>query len=257
VAKLAAAATPVANTTTPPVQVLVLGNSLSYVNDLPALLNGLDGVQLGPVHFHAELLAAPGGDLAGRWRDGVAARELASGRWQVLVLQERGGTLACMAKPQQRGEPACLASIAAHHDFARLARARGMRVLLLGTWGPDAIWQAQLSRGLRQLAGMVDAEPVDAGALLRDQAKADPAVPLTSDNIGHPTLDGSLVMALALYRQLAGHPAVAADFELRAAMLPPNARVRPDALLSAQQAVAGDGRVTRIEAARLRRLLSR
>ena len=40
--------------------------------------------------------------LRERWQDGVAAREIASGRWQVLVLQERGGQLACLAKPQQR-----------------------------------------------------------------------------------------------------------------------------------------------------------
>lgn len=255
---LGALGTPMASAAEPgtaaPVQVLVLGNSLSYVNDLPALLNGLDGVQPGATHFHADLLAAPGGSLADRWRDGVAARELASGRWQVLVLQERGGTLACVAEPQQRGEPDCQASIAAHREFARLAKAHGMRVLLLGTWGPDAIWQAKLSRGLRQVAAMVDAEPVDAGAGLRARAKADPSLPLTGDRIGHPTLDGSLLVALALYRQLSGHAAVAADFEVRAAMLPPLARVLPDALLSAQGQLAGDGTITRVEAARLRRL---
>jgi hypothetical protein len=239
----------------PVARVLVLGNSLSYVNDMPALFNALDAAQPGPPRFHAELLAAPGGSIADRWRDGVAARELATGDWQVLVLQERGGTLACMATPPRRAEPDCQASIAAHRNFARLARAHGMQVVLLGTWGPDAIWQAQLGRGLRQLAAQAGATAVDAGAHLRAFAKAHPDHPMATDAIGHPSLDASLLVALDLYAQLAGHPAMAVDMETTAAMLPPNAQVRPDSLLSAQAELKGDGSPTRVTAARLRALL--
>jgi hypothetical protein len=244
-----------APTDAPVTHVLVLGNSLSYVNDMPALFNALDDAQAGPPRFHAELLAEPGGSIADRWRDGVAARELASGRWQVLVLQERGGTLACLATPQRRAEPDCQASIAAHRNFARLAKAQGVQVVLLGTWGPDAIWQAQLGRGLRQLAAQAGATAVDAGAHLRAFAKAHPDRPMTTDAMGHPTLDASLLIALDLYTQLAGHPATAADIETTAAMLPPNAQVRPDSLLSTQAQLKGDGSPTRVGAARLSALL--
>lgn len=235
-----------------PLHVLVLGNSLSYANNLPALLNALDDAQPGPPRLHAELLAEPGGSLADRWDDGIAARELRTGRWQVLVLQERGGTLACLATPERRGEPECQASVAAHRNFAALAKASGARVVLLGTWGPDAIWQAQLGRGLRQLAGRVGAEPLDAGAMLRAQEKVHPSPAMTSDRIGHPTLDASLLIAQALYRQLTGRAADAVDFDVHAALLPPKARVLPGAFVSQQEQLRGDGTVTHIDAARLR-----
>ncbi len=234
------------------VQVLVLGNSLSYVNDLAALLDALDAAQPGPPKLHAELLAEPGGSIADRWKDGVAARELATGRWQVLVLQERGGILACVAKVEQRSEPECQASIAAHRAFATLAKQHGVRVLLLGTWGPDAIWQSQLSRGLHQVAGMTGASIVDAGAMLRAKAKAHPELTLTVDRIGHPSLDGSLLVAQALYPALAGGPAEAIDFDVAAALLPPRARVSPASFVSTQGALRGDGTVTHVTAARLR-----
>lgn len=236
------------------INVLILGNSLSYVNNLPALFNAIDASQPGTTRIHADLLAAPGGSLSERWTDGVAAQEIASGKWQVLVLQERGGTLACLAKPQQREEATCRASAVAHREFSELARKHGMRVVLLGTWGPDSIWQAQLGRGLRQLAGKVGADALDVGAQLRAHAKSDPATPMTQDAMGHPSLDGSLLIALSLYESLAGHRAEPKDLVLATALLPPMADVSPKRLVSTQAQLQGDGAQTQVAAARLRAL---
>lgn len=249
-----AAGAPAAVATPAVSRVLVVGNSLSYVNDFPAMLTALSAAQpVGMPRWQAELLAAPGGTIAERWADGVAARELATGRWQALALQERGGTLACLARPERRSEADCQASVSAHRNFAKLAQRHGVRVVLLGTWGPDAIWQAQLGRGLRQLAAMTKAEPLDLGAMARAQDKADPSRPMTTDAIGHPSLDGSLLMALALYRQLGGRAAEPVAFEIRDAPTP-TAPVRADVLLSAQPASAGAGLPTRVDPARVRAL---
>ena len=189
--------------------------------------------------FHADLIAEPGGTIAERWRDGVAAREIASGRWQVLVLQERGGLLACLAKPQQRNEPDCAASVGAHRKFAKLAGAHDMRVLVLGVWGPDAIWQGQLSRGLRQLADATGAQALDTGPLVRDYAKAHPLTPMYSDAILHPTLDASLLMAADLYRMISGHVPQASSFEIEVPLLPGLARVDAGKLVVHPAAVGG------------------
>lgn len=235
-------------------RVLIVGNSLTYVNHLPALFNGLVAAQPGGLRWQADLIGAPGGSLAERWSEGFVARELASGRWQALVLQERGGVLACQANAQARDEGECAASAMAHRRFIDLAQRNNVRVIVLGTWGPDAIWQGKLSRGGKRVAGK--AEFLDVGPLLRDYGKAHPDTKMTSDAIGHPTLDASLLVAGALHRQLTGDTSQALAFETRAPMLPPLARLEPDKLLSQQAQLAGDGRVTRIEAARMAPLLA-
>jgi hypothetical protein len=237
-----------------PVGVLLVGNSLSYVNNLPALFNALAAQQAGGARYRADLIAAPGGSIAERWRDGAAAAQIGSGHWQVLVLQERGGLLACLAQPAHRGDPDCVASVNAHRQFAVLARARGMRVIVLGTWGPDSIWQGQLSRGLRKLADSIDAQALDAGPPVRAYAKAHADTAMTSDAIGHPTLDASLLVAALLYRQLDGHPAQAGELQVAAPMLPANARVAADRLLSVQ-APPGAGAPQVIARGRLQSLL--
>ncbi len=236
-----------------PLRVLVVGNSLVYVNNLPALLSALAPTEAPLV---ADMLVAPGGDLAERWQDGASAREIASGQWQVLVLQERGGLLACLEKPTQRDEPACRGSVTAHRKLAELAKARGMRVILLGTWGPDAIWQKQLSRSLRKLATQIGAEPFDAGADLRAFAQSHPGVAIYQDESLHPSLDGSLRIAGGLYRLLTGREPATRALTITAPLYP--VRIRPDPLqrASLQPALAGKGTATTISAEQLTPLLA-
>jgi hypothetical protein len=236
-------------------QVLVVGNSLTYVNHLPALFNGLVDAQPDGLRWHADLIGVPGGSLAERWNDGFVAKEIASGRWQALVLQERGGTLACLANPQGREEAGCAASLSAHKKLIDLAGKYNVRVIVLGTWGPDAIWQGKLSRGLHRVVSGTKAEALDVGPLVRDYGKAH-GVAMTTDAIGHPSIDASVLVAGALYRQLTGNTPQAIAFETKSPMLPPLAAITPDKLLSQQAQLAGDGKATTIDAARLRPLMA-
>ena len=237
-------------------QVLVVGNSLTYVNHMPALFNAMVDAQPGGLRWHADLVGVAGGSLADRWNEKFVADEIASGRWQALVLQERGGTLACLATPQGREEASCAASLAAHKRFIELAENHNLRVIVLGTWGPDSIWQGKLSRGLKRVVAGTKAEALDVGPLLRDYGKAHAQTPMTTDAILHPSLDASLLVAAALYRQLTGNAPQAVAFETNAAMLPGLADLKPDKLLSQQPQLAGDGRVTKVEAARMAPLVA-
>lgn len=251
-----ACAPTIAQTKDATIRVLFVGNSYTYVNNLPALFAGLANAQPGGRRYEADLVAAPGGSIAERWQDGVAAQQIASGRWQVLVLQERGGQLACLGKPDARSQPDCQAIANAHRKFAKLAKDHGMRVLLFGTWGPDAIWQGQLSRGLRKLADATDAEAVDAGADVRAFGTTHPQTTMYVDGILHPSLDASLLVAGRLYRQLENHAAEPLSFETTAALLPTRAAVKANVLLSQQADMQGEGKATRLDAERLRPLLS-
>ena len=237
-------------------RVLVVGNSLTYVNNMPALFNAMVDAQPEGLRWHADLVGMAGGGLAERWNEGFVAREIASGRWQAMVLQERGGQLACLASPQGREEAACAASLAAHRHFIDLAAKYDVRVIVLGTWGPDALWQGKLSRGLHRVVSGTKAEALDAGPLVRDYAKAHPGTTMTTDSIGHPSIDANLLVAGALYLQLTGNAPRAVAFETSAAMLPPLADLKPDKLLSQQAQLAGDGQMTKIDAARLEPLFA-
>lgn len=237
-------------------KVLLVGNSLSYVNNLPALFNAL--ARLPPVAgtAQAELIAAPGGTIAERWDDGVVARELQSGRWQALVLQERGGLLACLGKPGAAESAECQASVRAHQNFARLGRQLGVRVVLLGTWGPDSIWQGQLSRGLRKLATLTGAEALDVGPLVRAYGKSHPETPMYSDAVLHPHMDASLLVAMALLQRLAGSLPAASDLVIEAMMPPANARPSAQSLMSSQPGLGVANAPTTIDKSRLGSLLS-
>lgn len=202
-------------------RVLLVGNSLTCTNNLPGLLRSLAATRDdGPVIVTASYVF-PGADLAWHWRKGVVAKALREERWDVLVLQERGGVLACLANRLHSNEPDCQASRRAHRQLAELAQAQGARVLLLGTWGPDSQWQADLDRGLRIVAKNAKATPVFAGTALRAYAIANPQREMFTDGNLHPTLPASLIVAASLYRELAGREPqahdLALDFPLRPA----------------------------------------
>ncbi len=205
------AALPVVAAERPVLRVLVVGNSLTYTNNLPGLLRALAGTQENGPTISTTTYVLPGADLAWHWRNGTVAKAIDQGSWDALVLQERGGILACLADSQHRGEPECLASSRAHRQFAELAGKKGIRVLLLGTWGPDATWQGNLDRGLRIVARSTQATPVFAGTALRAYAASHPTQALFTDTSLHPTLSASLIVAAGLYRELAGQPAQARD----------------------------------------------
>lgn len=235
-------------------RVLFIGNSLTYVNNLPATVRALAAAQPAPVRIVTATYAAPGGTVAERWKDGHAADALRNGRWDAVVLQERGGLLACLVDAELRSQAECRASERAHKQFAELASARGAHTLLLATWGPDETWQLKLDRAIKQLASRSSAQVVPAGSTLRTYAAQHPQPPTFPDKV-HPGLPATVIMAAQLYRAIVGSDARAVDVTLDFPLLPPNARVMPQAALEMQPQLAGDGTRLVLKAAAIAPLL--
>ena len=234
----AAAQSPVhAPTERPTLRVLLIGNSLIYVNNLPGLLRSLARAQHDGPLIETETYVMPGAELTQHWKRGAAAKALRERHWDVVVLQERGGVLACAASPAQKEEDVCRNSLHAHRQFADLAEKAGARVLLLGTWGPDATWQDNLDRGLRQAARGTQAVPVFAGNRLRAYQQAHRDVILFTDDSLHPSLRASLIVTAALYREMAGHSARAMDLHLDFPLLPPGSRMDDNLPLERNEAL--------------------
>ena len=201
----------------------------------------LAAAQAAPVRITTATFVAPGGTVAERWKDGHAAAALRGGKWDAIVLQERGGLLACMVDAEQRTQGGCRASERAHKQFATLAGERGARTLLLATWGPDEAWQLKLDRAIRQLASRTSAEVVPAGSVLRAYAAQHPQTPTFPDKV-HPNLPATLIMAAQLYRAITGADAQARDVTLDFPLLPANALIKADAPMEGQPQLAGNGK---------------
>lgn len=226
-------------------RVLMVGNSLTYTNNLPALLRAV-GASQGTT-IVTETYAAPGGSLSERWHDGHAADALRARKFDVVVLQERSGKLAaCMATAEQRKAP-CAASVHAYVELAALAKAAGAKTLIFNVWGPDDRWQGRLNRSARMIAEKSSATVFNAAGALRALHKVNPDANLFPDG-NHPSTLASLMVALALYRDISGTAPTAKDLLLTAPLLPTNAAVYPSSAMETQPGLSGNGKVTVIPA---------
>lgn len=242
-----------------PLRVLFVGNSLVYTNNLPGLLRAFaKGQPQGPDIVTATYVA-PGGTVAERWQDGHVADALRTGDWDAIVLQERGGLLACLDDREQRQQPVCRRSERAHQQFVELAQAHDTRAWLLATWGPDDTWQRKLDRAMDRLSSRLSSpgKPVSiipAGSMLRAFAREHSEAATFPDDV-HPSMQASLVMAAQLYGALTGHDPQAADVVIDFALLPVNALVKPETPMEQQPQLSDDGKKMVIKAAVIAPLL--
>ncbi|MEO5628181.1 MAG: hypothetical protein ABIQ62_00250 [Thermomonas sp.] len=234
-------------------RVLLAGNSLIYTNNLPALLRAVGASQ--GITITTETYAKPGGALAERMKDGHLAEALRNRTFDVVVLQEQGGKLAaCMASVQEQRKAPCAASLRAYTETAKLASEHGAKTLVFATWGPDERWQGRLNRSARMIADKASASVFNAAGALSALRTANPAVTLFPDGT-HPSTQASLMLALALYRDITGTSPVAKDLRVTAPLLPVAAAVSGDSPMEKQPGLAGDGKVTVVPASLLEPLI--
>src|SRR5947209_945683 len=78
--------------TGPGLHVLFIGNSLTYVNDLPGILEALAD-SAHEALLETRMVAKPDYSLADHWVDGDARVAIANGGWNVVVLQQGPSSL--------------------------------------------------------------------------------------------------------------------------------------------------------------------
>lgn len=232
-------------------RVLLVGNSLTYTNNMPAMLRAIGAAEGTPIV--TETFAAPGGTLNERLIDGYALAALERGPHDVVVLQEQGGNLAACMTKAQRNAP-CAASRRAYATFAEHARAKGAKVLLFVSWGPDRRWDSRLRGSIGAVAHDLDVTLFDAAGALDALRRAQPgSQPLPDGN--HPSIQASLLLALTLYRDITGTAPSARDLQIRAPLLPFNTDVATNRPLEVQPGLGDGGNVTLVPAALIAPLL--
>lgn len=177
--------------------ILFVGNSLTYVNDLPGMVQGL-AASLGVVLPTAQV-AKSGYSLSDHLDQGDAARAIAAGGWRAVILQQGPS-----GQPDSR--------VLLRRDtarFDRLIRNAGARTALFSVWadsnGPSDFDEVRESYSLAAADVNALYFPVnEAWSLARER---DPALRLYADDGFHPSEEGSYLAALVIASTLTGIPA--------------------------------------------------
>lgn len=174
--------------------ILFVGNSLTYANDLPGMVQGL-AASLG-IELRTVQVAKSGYSLSDHLGQGDAARAIAAGGWRVVILQQGPS-----GQPDSR--------VLLRRDtarFDRLIRNAGARTALFSVWadshGPSGFDEVRESYSLAAADVNALYFPVnEAWSLARER---DPALRLYSDDGFHPSEEGSYLAALVIASTLTG-----------------------------------------------------
>jgi hypothetical protein len=212
-------------------RVLLVGNSLSYRNDLPSHLAAIATAMRG-ARVEVEMIAGGGERIDQHRARGLVQRELATGHYSALVLQEWGRGLRCDEQVAQLGFD-CAASHAAHRALADAAKRYGLRIVLLGTYSMDAEDALALDAAERKLAREIGVAHVGLGDWPAARIRAPERAWLDADG-AHPGLDLTLLMALRTSAALYGDRALPVPLEIAYRDYRGEATPKPDRLASLQ-----------------------
>ena len=175
-------------------RVLFIGNSLTYVNDVPGILQAL--ARAGGTDLAVETVAGPNMALIDHWTQGIARREIEKGGWRFVIMQQ-GPTSVEINRDTLR---------LAATRFAPSIRAAGATPALYSVW-PAASRKQDFARSIESYAiaaADVDGLLLPAGSAWLAAWARDPSLPLYGGDQFHPSAAGSYLAALVMYARLLG-----------------------------------------------------
>ncbi|MBY0525738.1 MAG: hypothetical protein K2R98_20200 [Gemmataceae bacterium] len=178
-----------------PLKVLFIGNSYTYVNDLPLMLDELAKAgKQRPLEIGREL---PGGcTLEKHWKDGKALKKIGEKKWDYVVLQEHS------VRPIK--EPKLMVEYGTKLDAE--AKKQGAKTILYLTWARQNAprTQADLSKAYLDLAGELKASVAPVGIAWEAALKDDSKLVLHSPDMSHPSKTGTYLAACVFYGTIYG-----------------------------------------------------
>jgi hypothetical protein len=200
-------------------RVLFIGNSLTYVNDVPGILQALAD-SAGGERLAVASRALPNYALIDHWTEGLAQREIATGGWAWVVMQQ-GWTPAGIYRDTLR---------LAARNFGGEIRKIGAKAAMYQTW-PPVNQQSEFQGSIESY----ELAAADVGGVVFPVARAwlatwqrDASVQLYSDGL-HASAAGSYLAALVMYARI---------FERTPVGLPATLRTRSGATVRIPDAIA-------------------
>jgi hypothetical protein len=177
------------------VRVLFVGNSLTSTNDLPGLVRSLAQAG-GAVAIETRDVSQGGYSIEDHWATAESRDALAEGGWDVVVLQQGPSAL-----PESR-----VNLIEWAGTWADAIRAQGGTPALYMVWPERARLSAfdSVSTSYRRAAQQADARLYPAGDAWQAAWRRDPTLALYGPDDFHPSVMGSYLAALVIYRGITG-----------------------------------------------------
>lgn len=190
---------------TPCVRILFLGNSYTYVNDLPGVFRDL--ARSAGQNVETGMIADGGETLAQHAASSADAQALGGAHWQFVVLQEQSEIPSVDTFRQGQMYPAA-------RSLVTTIRANGAMPVLLETWAHQGGWpdyrldyaamQAAIDQGYGTLAGELKVSVAPAGQAWQAAAEQAPGISLWQSDGSHPAPAGTFLAACALYTRIFG-----------------------------------------------------
>jgi hypothetical protein len=175
--------------------VLFIGNSLTYVNDLPGIVQSMVD-SAGGDSIDVRVWTEPDFALIDHWNKGGAQAAIKSHAWAFVVLQQGPSSV------EVNRDTLRLAT----RNFAPLIAAAGAKPVLYAVW-PTIDRREDFARSLESYALAAS----DVGGLLAPVSAAwltvltdNPSIALYSADGLHPTQAGSYLAALVIYARITG-----------------------------------------------------
>jgi hypothetical protein len=199
---LAAAAAAAPCTRNPQVErVLFIGNSYTYVNDLPRLTRDL-AASAGK-RLETDMVAVGGATLGMLFGKSDAVSKIRQGCWDDVVLQEQSVIDGYILAPTRSSADAFYQAVRA---FNKEIRDNGARTVLFITWERRdlPVHQDLLYAAYLKMARETGARIAPVGQAWDLVLKERPALALHAADKSHPTIAGSYLAACVFYAVLFG-----------------------------------------------------
>ena len=198
--------TPLQAETHSTLNILFIGNSLTYYNSLPSMFEALANddhkePQNKP-RVKTEMVTIGGANLKQHWSSGRALNAIKKGGWDYVVLQEQSA----LGYSTVNGERQ-ISNPKTFHMFASLFDAEikksGAKTALMLTWADQSLTadQMKLNKAFVDVAQKLNAQLIPVGPVWQSVSRKMPNVELFTDSV-HPFPVGSYISASVLYAHL-------------------------------------------------------
>lgn len=183
-----------------------VGNSLTYVNDLPGMLVALSRAAGDEPPIETESVTFGGYALEDHLAQGDAVRMIQKGGWDVIALQQGPSTL-----PESREN-----LIEYSRQFAAIIRNAGAEPAMYGVW-PEKARLYAFDAGIesyRAAADSIHGILFAAAQTWKTAWELDPALPLYGPDDFHPSQLGTYAAAVTIYAVVRDRSPVGLPFRL-------------------------------------------
>ena len=196
-------------------RVLFIGDSYTYVNDLPTTFANLAGS--GGYRVDTATLATGGETLAGHVVDSTTATTIASEPWDSIVLQDQSENPAVSAGRQSEMDPAIT-------QLATMIRSDRAEPLLFLTWAHQSGWpeaglptytsmQAAVDQAYLGIAARLALPIAPVGDAWQTALAAHATPELWQSDGVHPTTAGTFLAACVFYASIFHHSPVGLSYD--------------------------------------------